>query len=82
VQNGSWLRLGATEIMESFTIYASKDGEWVETQGTSPTLIVAKANSLQKTGWDVHITDSEGRRYGPSRFNDVLSFDRKPLIKF
>jgi hypothetical protein len=68
--------------MELFTIRASKDGEWVETHGISPTLIVAKANSLHKTGWDVHITDAIGRRYGPTRFNEVLSFDRKPPIKF
>jgi hypothetical protein len=68
--------------MEEYTIHASKDGEWIETQGSSPTLIVAKANSLHKSGWDVHITDSEGRRYGPPRFNEVLSFDRKPSIKF
>ena len=45
--------------MELFTIHASKDGEWVETHGISPTLIVAKANSLHKTGWDVHITDAD-----------------------
>ena len=68
--------------MELFTIHASKNGEWVETQGTSPTLIVAKANTLHKSGWDVHITDSEDRRYGPTRFNEVLSFDRRPPIKF
>ena len=61
--------------MEAFTIHASKDGKWVETQGTSPTLTVAKANTLLKTGWDVHITDSDGRRYGPTRFNEVLSFE-------
>ena len=28
--------------MELFTIHASKDGDWVETQDTSPTLTVAK----------------------------------------
>ena len=43
--------------MELFTIHASKDGDWVETQDTSPTLTVAKANTLHKTGWDVHVTD-------------------------
>ena len=68
--------------MELFTIHASKDGEWVETQGTSPTLTVAKANALHKLGWDVYITDSDDRRYGPTRFNEVLSFDRKSPIKF
>lgn len=70
------------EEMEIFTIHASKDGDWVETQLTSPTLTVARANGLTKSGWDVHITDSEGRRYGSVRFNDILSFDRKPRIKF
>jgi hypothetical protein len=68
--------------MKAFTIHASKEGKWVETQGTSPTLTVAKANTLFKAGWDVHTTDSDGRRYGPTRFNEVLSFDRKSPIKF
>ena len=61
--------------MELFTIHASKDGDWVETQDISPTLTVAKANTLHKTGWNVHITDAHGRRYRPTRFNEVLSFD-------
>jgi len=68
--------------MALFTIHASKDGEWVETQCTSPTLTVAKANILLKAGWDVHIADSDGRRYGPKSFNEVPSFDRKSPIKF
>ena len=56
--------------MEAFTIHASKDGKWVETQGTSPTLTVAKANTLLKTGWDVHTTDTAGDmdRRGSMRF--------------
>ena len=32
----------------------------------------SKANTLLKTGWDVHIADSDGRRYGPKSFNEVL----------
>lgn len=68
--------------MELFSIHASKDGEWIETQNASPTLTVARATSLHKTGWDVHITDTYGRRYGPRRFQEILSFDRKPPIKF
>ena len=68
--------------MGLFTIHASKDGDWIETQDASPTLTVAKAKSLHKTGWDVYITDPYGRQYGPGRFQEVLSFDRKPPIKF
>ena len=68
--------------MEAFTIHASKDGKWIETKVTSPTLTVAKAKTLLRTGWDVHITDADGRRYGPTRFNEILSFDRKSPIRF
>jgi hypothetical protein len=68
--------------MELFTIHASKNGEWVETQDKSPTLTVARANALHKSGWEVHITDSYDRRYGATRFNEVLSFDRKSPTKF
>jgi hypothetical protein len=68
--------------MELLTIHASKHGNWMETQDTSPTLTVTNANSLHKAGWDVHVTDSDGRRYGPMRFNEILSFARKPPIKF
>lgn len=49
--------------MELFTIHPSKDGNWIETQDASPTLTVAKAKTLHKTGWNVHITDTYGRRY-------------------
>ena len=30
--------------MDTFTVHASKNGDWVETQFTSPTMTVAKAN--------------------------------------
>ena len=70
------------DTMELFTIHASKDGDLIETQDMSPTLTVARANTLHKTGWHVHIRDSNGRRYGPTRFDEILSFDRKPPIKF
>ena len=68
--------------MDLFTIHASKDNETIETQGKSPTLAVAEANMLHKSGWKVHITDSSGRRYGPVRFTELLSFDRKPPLRF
>ena len=78
----SFLRTVSIEMVESFTIHAFKDGNWIETKETGPTLTVAKANRLHKTGWGVHITDVYGRRYGPTRFNEILSFDRKTPIKF
>jgi hypothetical protein len=59
-----------------FTVHASKNGETSETQRTSPTITVAKARILSKSGWRVHIADAAGREYGPSEFNEILKFDR------
>jgi hypothetical protein len=58
-----------------FTISSSKNGETSEVQLTSPTLTVAKARMLFKSGWQVHITDAAGRQFAPSEFDDVLKFD-------
>ena len=58
-----------------FTISSSRDGESSEMQLTSPTLTVAKARMLFKSGWRVHITNAAGRRFAPSEFDDVLKFD-------
>ncbi len=62
--------------LAAFTVHASKDGEINEVQQDSPTLTVAKARGLFKTGWKVHIADSAGRRYAPSEFDEILRFDR------
>jgi hypothetical protein len=58
-----------------FTITSSKDGETSEVQLTSPTLTVAKARMLFKSGWRVHITNAAGRQFAPSEFDEVLKFD-------
>jgi hypothetical protein len=58
-----------------FTVSSSKDGETREIQLTSPTLTVAKARMLFKSGWRVHITDAAGRQFAPSEFDQVLRFD-------
>lgn len=58
-----------------FTISSSKNGETGEVQLASPTLTVAKARMLFKSGWRVHITNAAGRQFAPSEFDDVLKFD-------
>ena len=58
-----------------FTISSSKDGETAEVQLTSPTLAVAKARMLFKSGWRVQITNAAGRQFAPSEFDEVLKFD-------
>ncbi len=58
-----------------FTISSSKNGETSEVQLNSPTLTVAKARMLFKSGWRVHITNAAGRQFAPSEFDEVLKFD-------
>jgi hypothetical protein len=44
-------------------------------QMTSPTLTVAKARTLFKSGWRVQVTNAAGRQFAPSEFDDILKFD-------
>ena len=59
-----------------FRICASKNGENKEMQQISPTLTVATARMLFKSGWRVQVVDSVGRQYAPSEFDVILRFDR------
>jgi hypothetical protein len=69
--------------MTAFTIHASKDGETIETVLMGPTMAVAKARTLSKSGWQVHVTDPDGRVFQPDKFDQLLSFDHiPPPIKF
>jgi hypothetical protein len=69
--------------MTAFTIHATKDDDTISTVRIGPTVTVAKARTLQKEGWQVHITDADGRQYGPGQFDQLLSLDhRGPPINF
>ena len=68
-------RAGVRPAKAGFTISSSKNGESSEMQLTSPTLTVAKARMLFKSGWRVHITNAAGRQFAPSEFDEVLKFD-------
>jgi hypothetical protein len=58
-----------------FTISSSRNGETGELQLTSPTLTVAKARMLFKSGWRVQVTNAAGRQFAPSEFDEILRFD-------
>jgi hypothetical protein len=59
----------------AFRISSSKDGQTSELDMTSPTLTVAKARMLFKSGWRVQVTNAAGRQFAPSEFDDILKFD-------
>ena len=58
-----------------FMISSSRNGETGELQLTSPTLTVAKARMLFKSGWQVHVINAAGRQFAPSEFDEILRFD-------
>ncbi|MEH2609599.1 hypothetical protein [Bradyrhizobium sp. AZCC 1693] len=60
----------------NFTIRAVKDGDTTVLVRAGPTLAVAKARALSKTGWIVEIIDADGVSYPASKFDQLLSFDR------
>jgi len=68
--------------MAALVVHASKDGQSTRTLFTSPVLTVAKAKGLSKSGWQVHVVDADGRVFHPEKFDHLLRFDPKPVIKF
>ena len=58
-----------------FTIHSSLNGDSSEMHLASPTLTVAKARMLFKSGRRVHVVNAAGRQFAPSEFDDILKFD-------
>jgi hypothetical protein len=61
-------------MMTAYTVHASKDGQSVTTVRIGPTVTVAKARALIKEGWQVHVTDAAGQRYGVAQLDQLLTF--------
>lgn len=65
----------------TFSIHARKeDGKTVVASHVSPMLAVAKARTQVRAGWQVQITDEYGKIFQPNRFEELLRFDRKPVL--
>ena len=43
----------------------------------SPAVAVDKARVLEKSGWQVHVTDSSGRQFDPPDFDRLLAIARE-----
>jgi hypothetical protein len=64
----------------TFTIHASKNGQSVVTIRISPAVAVDKARALERSGWQVHITDSAGHQFDPTDFDRLSSLARDPRL--
>jgi hypothetical protein len=51
---------------------AERDNETVKVERESSFVIVAKARIWASEGWEVVVTDSDGKSYAPAEFDDLL----------
>ena len=61
----------------TFTIHAWKNGQSTMTVRISPAVAVDKARVLEKSGWQVHVTDSSGRQFDPPDFDRLVAIARE-----
>ena len=56
-----------------YRMIAERENETVKIERKSSLLIVAKARIWASEGWQVVITDPEGKSYAPSEFDRLLA---------
>jgi hypothetical protein len=64
--------IGATV---TFIVNASKGVDTSTTVRLSVAVAIAKADALIDQGWEVSIIGPDGKRYGPSEFDKLLTLD-------
>jgi hypothetical protein len=52
---------------------AERDNETVKIERNSSFVVVAKARIWASEGWQVVITDADGKSYAPSEFDQLLA---------
>ena len=62
---------GDTEL--AYQMIAERDNETVKIERTSTLVIVAKAKIWASEGWQVVITDAEGKSYQVAEFDHLLA---------
>jgi hypothetical protein len=62
---------GDTEL--AYQMVAERDNETVKIERTSTLIIVAKARIWASEGWQVVITDPEGKSYQVAEFDHLLA---------
>ena len=57
----------------AYKMIAERDNERVKVERTSSLVIVAKARIWVSEGWQVVITDADGKSYAPAEFDRLLA---------
>ncbi len=56
----------------TYKMVAERDNETVKVERESSFVIVAKARIWASEGWEVVVTDADGKSYAPSEFDNLL----------
>jgi hypothetical protein len=56
-----------------YKIVAQKNGKTVRTERTSLLIAAAKARVWSSEGWNVEVTDGDGRLLDPAKFDQLLA---------
>jgi hypothetical protein len=62
---------GDTEL--AYKMIAERDNETVKIERKSSLIIAAKARVWASEGWQVVITDADGKSYAPAEFDRLLA---------
>ena len=65
-------RLASRGIALAYKMIAERDNETVTIEKESSLIIVAKARVWASEGWQVVITDADGKSYTPDEFDRLL----------
>jgi hypothetical protein len=57
----------------AYKMVAERDGSTVKVERESPLIMVAKARIWASEGWQVVITDADGKSWEASEFEDLLA---------
>ena len=57
----------------AYRMIAEREGETVKVERESPLIMVAKARIWASEGWQVVITDADGRSYAADEFEGLLA---------
>jgi hypothetical protein len=57
----------------AYKMVAERDGSTVKVERESPLIMVAKARIWASEGWQVVITDADGKSYEASEFEGLLA---------
>ena len=57
----------------AYKMIAERDNETVKIERKSSLIIVAKARVWASEGWQVVITDADGKSYAPAEFDQLLA---------